>query len=138
MSVFIDISAALDGQLNTMASLPPVAWENTTYEPVVGTLYLRPTNLQGATVQSSLGTSGTDETIGIYQVDIFAPAGKGKNAAVVMADNIANHFKRGTRLSYNSRIVTVTSAQRGGSLNADGWFMLSVEIIYRSFTEARA
>ena len=138
MSVFLDISAALDKQLSIMASLPPVAWENTVYKPVVGTLYLRPTNLQGSTVQSSLGTSGTDETTGVYQVDIFAPAGKGKNAAIVMADNIANQFKRGTRLSYNSRIVTVTSAQRGGTNIADGWFQLSVEIIYRSFTEARS
>ncbi len=137
MSVFLDISAALDGQLNTMPSLPPVAWENKTYEPILGTLYLRATNIQGDTTQGSLGTNGEDLTIGVYQVDVFAPAGEGKNEALVMADNIANHFKRGTDLTYNSRVVTVTSAQRGPTNQADGWFQIPVEIIYRAYTQAR-
>jgi len=137
MSVFLDISAALDGRLNSMVGLPPVAWENTNYEPVVGTLYLRPTNITGDTNQATLGDSGTDLTIGIYQVDVLAEAGKGKNTALVMADKIADHFKRGTDLTYNSRVVTVISVQRSVSTIDAGWYIIPVEIIYKSFTTAR-
>lgn len=137
MSVFLDISAALDGQLNTMVGLPPVAWENVTYEPVMGTLYLRPTNIPGDTTQATMGDSGQDFTIGIYQVDVFAPSGGGKNSAVVMADLVADQFKRGSDLTYNTRVVTVTSARRGVASQEDGWYMLPVEIVYKSFTTAR-
>ena len=138
MTVFLDISAALDGRLNTMTGLPDVAWENYNYTPVAGTLYLRPTNLPGSTDQATLGTAGTDLTTGIYQVDVFAEASKGKNAGLVMADNIANHFKRGTVLAYNGRTVKVTTVRRGLTDNSNGWYQVPVEILYRSYTQARS
>lgn len=138
MSVFLDISAALDSNLNSMTGLPPVAWENRKYTPVMGTLYLRPTLLSGDTVQSTLGDSGTDMNVGIYQVDVFAEAGKGKNAALVMADKVADQFKRGTDLAYNSRKVRVRNvSRRVGVNNTEGWYQVIVEVSYISFTEAR-
>ena len=138
MSVFLDISAALDTNLNAMVGKPPIAWENTSYEPVVGTLYARPTLIAGDVTQSTLGDSGTDMNLGIYQIDVFSEAGKGKNEAIVMADLIADQFKRGTNLVYNSRTVRINSASRQvGINNADGWYQIIVEISYVSFTEAR-
>lgn len=138
MSVFLDISAALDGRLNTMTSVPPVAWDNDTYEPTIGTLYLRPTNIPGDTLQSTLGDTGQDVTNGIYQVDVFAPLGEGKNEATVMADLVADRFKRGTDMVYNSRTVTVRSVSRQAANTSGGWYQIPVVIVYRAFTEARA
>lgn len=138
MSVYLDISAALDSNLNSMSGKPPIAWENVAYEPTPGTLFARPTLIPGDTTQASLGTSGTDENIGIYQIDIFAEAGQGKNEAVVMADTIADQFKRGTYLTYNSRTVRIVNASRQAMINnADGWAQLPVVITYISFTEPR-
>lgn len=121
-----------------MSGTHGIAWENYNYTPVAGTLYLRPTNLQGSTDQATLGTDGTDLTTGVYQVDVFAEASKGKNAALVMADNIANHFKRGTVLTYNGRTVRVTTVRRGLTDNSNGWYQIPVEILYRSYTQARS
>jgi len=138
MSVFLDISAALDGHLNTMTSAPPVAWANIDYTPTVGTLYVRPSLLPADTIQATLGDSGTDMNQGIYQIDVFAPANKGKNEAMVMADLIANRFKRGTDLAYNGRNIRVKSvSQAVATVNPDGYFQVPVKIIYISFTEAR-
>lgn len=138
MSIFLDISAALDSQLNNMTDLPPVAWENKDYSPVIGTLYLRPTLIAGEVVQATLGDNGTDSNTGIYQVDVFAESGKGKNAALVMADKIADQFKRGTDLIYNGRTVRTRNVSRQvGANSADGWYHLIVEISYIAFTEAR-
>ena len=137
MSVFNDISTALDTRLSIMTGLPPVAWENVAYEPVVGTLYLRPTNIAGDTNQATLGTTGTDMTIGIYQVDVIAQAGRGKSAALLMADKVADQFKRGTDLTSNGRVVTIVSVQRAVSSQDSGWYIIPVEIIYKSFTSAR-
>ena len=138
MSVFKDISAALDRNLNDMAGKPPIDWENQGYEPANGTLYVRPTIIPGDTVQASLGDAGQDVQVGVYQVDIFAKAGEGKNDALAMADLIADQFKRGTVLIYNTRNVRIQSASRLVAANTtDGWFQLSVQINYISFTEAR-
>ena len=138
MSVFLDISAALDGNLNSMAGKPDIAWENVKYTPAVGTIYVRPTLIPGDTTQASLGTSGTDESIGIYQVDVFTEAGQGKNEAVVMADKIANRFKRGTVMTYNGVNVRVISVSRQVGFNdAGGYYMIPVEINYISFTQPR-
>lgn len=138
MTAFLDISAALDGHLNTMTSKPPIAWDNTEYTPVVGTLYARPTNIPGDTLQSSLGDNGQDMTDGIYQIDVFSELGKGKNEAIVMADLIANRFKRGTDIVYNARTVTIRSVSRQAANTSGGWYQIPVIIVYRVFTEARA
>ncbi len=137
MTVFYDISSALDTRLSTMVGVPPIAQENKPYNPTKGSLYIRATNIPGDTVQASLGDNGEDRTIGIYQIDVFAEAGKGRKAAEQMADNIASHFKRGTDMSYNSRIVTVTTVQRRQGINNEGWYQIPVEIVYRSTTAAR-
>lgn len=137
MTVFTDISDALDTQLSGMAALPPVAWENKSYKPIDGVLYLRPSTLFGDTVQASLGASGMDENMGVYQVDVFAMAGNGKAIANTMADNVATRFARGTSLVYNTRTVRIISARRQAARIADGWYMIPVEIVYKSFTTPR-
>ena len=138
MSVFTDIGAALDDNLNGMTGKPPIAWENVPYTPVTGTLYARATNLFGDTNQSSLGTTGEDETNGVYQVDVFSQAGKGKSEANNMADRIADQFKRGTDLTYNGLTVRVRSASRGAARTSEGWYHIPVIINYYAITQARS
>ena len=137
MTVFIDISAALDKHLNDMSGVPAVAWENIDYKPVVGTIYLRPTNLQGLSDPSTLGSAGQDRTSGIYQVDVFSPGDEGKNESITMADTVANRFKRDTEIVYNGRTVRIVRASRGRKQDVDGWHMIPVSIEYYSLTNQR-
>lgn len=138
-TVFRDIAAALNTRLNRLAGAPPIAWENQGYAPHVGTAYIRPTLLPGDTRQATLGANGEDRTDGLYQVDVFVEAGRGTDAAVSIADTIADHFARGADMAYNDVIVTITRAQRrGGVQTADGWYMIPVEIYFKSHTAARA
>lgn len=129
-TAFADISAALDARLNTMSSLPPVAWPNTGYTPIVGTLYLRPHVLPNDTTQASAGASGLDRHEGIYQVDVLAQAGRGKLEATQMADTVANHFARGTTLSYNGvNVRTGPTSRTTGDIDGDR-FIINVSIPY--------
>jgi len=138
MTVFIDISDAFDGHLDDMAGKPDVAWSNKAFDPVIGTTFVRPALLPAGSVQASLGDSGLDENIGIYQIDIFAEAGKGKNEGMVTADLIADHFKRGTVLTSNGRNVRIKSvSQLSARVNPDGWFQIPIEVSYISYTAAR-
>lgn len=139
-SVFTDISAALEGHLAAMPFtlpevMPPVAWENKPFEPVKDTLFLRPTNLQGETVAV---THDQDETLGVYQIDIFAPAGDGKFAVVDMADKIADHFKQDTSMMYLSQRVRVQNVSRGKIETDDnGWVRLNIDVRYYAFSDRR-
>ncbi len=147
MSVFLDISAALDGHLSAMIGLPTLldsdgnnigaAWDNKEAVPVIGELWLRPTLLPAETVQATLGESGQDMSQGVYQIDVFAPLGEGKNEALAMADKIADHFKRGTDLVYNSRTVRIKNVSQAASVKNEGWFQIPINIVYMTHTEAR-
>jgi hypothetical protein len=138
VSVFLDISAALDARLATLTNSPPVAWSNRVYEPVTGTLYLRPTHLPSDTSAATIGgTASTDLNPGIYQVDVFAPAGEGKNEAYVMADLVADHLKRDTELTYNSRTIRIKNVSIAPALQDGGWYQVPVTIEYYSLTVAR-
>lgn len=138
MSTFFgDISAALDSHLNTFAGGDPIAWPNTEYTPVNGTLFLRPTNLPVSSEQSGLGTTGIDTHRGIYQVDIVAMAGEGRGAAEAKADAVADHFKRGTDLLYNGLRVRLGDGSRNQGITIGDRFVIALSINYLAHTAPR-
>lgn len=128
---FNDIEAALASRLNTLGSTP-IAWPNVQYEP--SGVYLRPNLIPGETVQASLGDTGKDETNAIYQVDVVQPKNQGRSQ---LPDAIADHFKRGTVLSYNGTKVRVRSVSIGSALLDGAWYFVPVSINLQSYTEAR-
>lgn len=136
MTVFADIKGANETRLSGMVGLPAVAWENTGYEPVVGTLYLRPTMLPAQTV-SGLGDTAQDYNSGIFQIDVFAQANQGSEDAMVMADLIADRFKKGTSYTYGVATVRVESVSIQAARTDSGWYHLPVIVNYFSFTQAR-
>ena len=115
----------------------PVAWENDIYKPIKGTLYLRPTLLPGDTVGATLSSGGTDEHVGVYQIDVFAEATKGKKAAIVMADLIADRFKPVTEMAYGGVTVRAVSVSRGAGVTESGWYKIPVTVRYLAFTTKR-
>lgn len=134
MTIFNDIQAALDTQLATITGTP-IAYPNVPYTPQAGTTYLRASFLPGDTIQASLGASGQDETNGIYQVDIVAPRGSGRPSEV---DTVADTFKRGTVLTYNSQSLRVRSVSMGPAILDDEWYFIPMSIDFQIYTEARS
>ena len=138
MTAFVDISQALDERLDAMAGKPSVAWENRKFTPVIGETYIRPTLLPGETVPDTIGAAGKDLNVGVYQIDVFTEAGKGKKALIEMMDKIALQFKHGTKLTSNAVIVEIkTVSQRVKSNDDNGWYTGIIEIVYYSFTARR-
>lgn len=133
MTVFADISAALDGHLNAMSL--PTAWENNEYTPTIGELYLRPTLLPASTEPSSYESS--DEHSGVYQIDVIAPMGGGKGQALTQADLIADQFKSRQTITYNGVNVYLQSTSRLRSARDDGWYIVPISVTYRAYTTPR-
>lgn len=139
MSTFLDISAALDDRLNTMEAAPPIMWENYRTSREQGTIFLRPTLLPAEVSALTMSSAGTDEHIGIYQIDIFAPLNDGKYNTLVLADKIADWFAPGLALTYNTTTTSIVSVSRRASVRdaTDSWFITPVEVRYQSFTVKR-
>jgi len=132
---FTDIQGALRARLSTLPSLPPVSWENVDYEPNSSTLFLRATGLPSSTNQACLGDDGLDFHVGIFQVDVFIPDGKGRSS---WPDAIADHFKRGTRITQNSVTVTITTVSIESASKDENFYIVPVSISYQAFTQARS
>lgn len=135
MSTFFnDMQAALDTKLAASVS-DPVAYPNIPYEPVTGTVYIKPTFIPTETSQASLGATGLDETNGIYQIEVIVPRGSGRPQAV---DSIADAFKRGTVLTYNDVKLRIRSVSIGLAIATDtAWYSVPVSVNFQLFTEAR-
>lgn len=131
---FNDIQAALDNRLNTLSGGYDVAWPNVKYEPAGNATFLSPNFIPEETLQVGLGATGKDETNGIYQVDVVYPAGQGRST---IPDSIADHFKRGTVMTYNSVSVRVRSVSIGQAITEGAYHFVPVSVNFQTYTDAR-
>jgi hypothetical protein len=131
---FSDIEAAFTVRMNEMNDRPGVAWPNVKFEPNAKKPYLRLSILPAQTVQASLGSIGKDETNGICQISVFVPAGSGRTN---LPDMIADHFKRGTVLAYNTTRVRLRAPSIGPAISDGAFYFVPVSIPYQTYTEAR-
>jgi len=131
---FNDIQAALDTHLQSIPGGYTIAWPNVAFEPNGAGTYLRASFLPADTTQAAMGASGLDTTTGIYQVDAVYPAETGRTD---LTDDIANHFKRGTILTYNDVNVRVRSVSIAPAIRDGAFYFVPVSISWQTYTEAR-
>jgi hypothetical protein len=134
LAIFNDIESAFTNQLATLTDAPDIAWPNINYKPKAGTAYIAGFMLPGEFVQASMGATGKDVQVGIFQVNVYVPAGIGRSA---LPDAIAEHFKRGTVLSYNGTSIRIRAASIGPAGVDGAWYIVPVSINYQTYTEAR-
>jgi hypothetical protein len=86
-------NAALEARLKLLAGIntAQIAWPGRPFMPTPGTTHYRVAFLPSG-VDPEL--HGSDHERGIYQVSVFAPAGKGIAFALTLAQAVADHFKR--------------------------------------------
>jgi len=131
---FNDIQAALDNRLNTLTGGYDIAWPNIKYEPAGNATFLTPNFIPEETLQVGLGTNGKDETNGIYQIDVVYPAGQGRSS---VPDSVADHFKRGTVMSYNDVSVRVRSVSIAQAITEGAYHFVPISVNFYSYTDAR-
>jgi hypothetical protein len=100
------IRNALNARLNTLPSLPSVAWENIAFTPKTTETHLPAANHKSA----------MDFESGIYQIDVYSPQDQGPNPASDVAESIRQHFSRGSTL-VNSGITVNIEATPSMTLN---------------------
>lgn len=131
------IQAAIEVRLTTWAKAQtpaiPVAFANTDYTPVTGQRYLQGMLMPSDTANPSQGAQHR-RYLGIYQVSVRTPAGKGTAESAALAKAIEELFPRPTTLQQGGLNVHIdkTPSIAAGAPDGNGFWMVPVTIEYRT------
>lgn len=126
------ISAALSSHLAAMPDLPPVAWENAEFQPVDGESFLRESFLPGNGGILGMGDTGSNSFTGVYQISVFTKLGDYKLDAQNLVTDIADHFRRGQRITHSGQSVTLERVDMAQGRKSGGWWFVPVSIRWRA------
>ncbi|MYM34938.1 hypothetical protein GTP38_11380 [Duganella sp. FT94W] len=108
----------------------PVAFGNFAYTPTTGQSYLQGDLLPADTLNPSQGGKHK-RYIGLYQVSVRTPAGKGATESAAISKSIEELFPCATTLQYAGPSVHIDSTPSVGAGRPDGGFwMVPITISY--------
>ena len=136
MSVYTNTQIALETKLNTITGSPSIAWPNTEFTPVHGTMYLEPLFLPMAMDLETL--NGNHRYAGIYQINVSVPVEKGSITLNLWLDRINDLFLGEKSLTANGDTVFIQNIERGPTnRNEDDeveYFRTSLDINFLVYT----
>lgn len=122
------VQAALDARLQALTGLPPIQLENTRYKSVTGQPFTRATLMPAQTSQVSVGVTGRDQLIGLYQIDVVIPSDTGVAPANILADQLVGHFYRGLSLTQSGVTTHIKKTWRGAGYRVEQFYMVPVSV----------
>lgn len=127
---FQKINAALVKAWQALACVEEgnTQYENVKFTPATNEIWARLTMIPAQPVPVTIGTPGTDEHVGLLQVDIFAPLDDSTGPTLQVADLIAECFFAGANFSHENQCVRITSCGRGRSAVEGGWYRTIITI----------
>jgi hypothetical protein len=143
INVYSQVQALLDAQLQTVDGLPTFFPEDKTVKSdSANTPWCRAVLLPSKAIVQSLGSSGTMQYQGIYQIDLYYPAGYGwadsRTNKSVMADTVIQAFPWTEQLTDNSIWLNISSVYRNPALNdlQSKYYRLSVSVEWWTLVSA--
>lgn len=133
MSGIIEIRAALEVALNSMAPAVATAWENVMFNPPASSVpYQSAFLMMGEPDNREWGGSHIEE--GILQVSLMYPLQKGTAEANARAEYLRTVFFKGATFTKDGVKVNIVKTPTIGQGRADGdrWF-IPVKIRFHSF-----
>lgn len=132
-AVYSDIQSLLNDQLNSVANLPAVVWENTLYTPDSDELYLEVFLIPSESQNRTIGINAPTYESGIFQINVVGVRGQGWGQAYYWVDTLVNNFARNTVLtnsSVNINLKITKSYPNPGFWNSEGRYVVPVDVKY--------
>lgn len=129
----LNIRRALEQKLATVTDLPTVAWENTSFQPDMGTPYVRPTIIWGGERKAAVGVDGQILSRGLFLIDLFYPSGVGSAGQDAMASAIKEAFYPGLLLTEGGQRIHIQYSEREPSLIEDPWIQCQVTVSWYAY-----
>lgn len=133
--MYANIRAALDKLLYDYAATVPisVAWQNMPFTPG-SDAYLEAMLLPAETDIVGMESTGSNDYIGIYQINVVCPKGTGTAESRTLVDGVLTALKRTTSYTVNSQKVISQKAWASPALDRDSsWYIIPISVEYRSF-----
>jgi hypothetical protein len=109
----------------------PIAWENVTYTPSPGTMYIECFMAPAPSQNPWMGAIG-ERLVGFYQINVYGVQDAGPALAEAIADGLIALFPRGG-MTQNGTIINIdqTGSRAKGINTQNGFFFIPVRIRYR-------
>lgn len=117
------VRAGLRVKLETMASLPPVAWDGYEYNPIIGTTYFRERVVTQDRRPTSLGAFCRIAIEGVWMVDIYTPARKGLALSDDWSHKLMTLFPPGLTLSRDGLLIRISRSHADGAVIDGDWVL---------------
>ncbi len=137
MSNAVNLSNALIESVVGAAITQPIKWPNAPFNTPNGSPWVRVTPMYS--VPTQLTYSGTDELIGVLQIDVFDVPDAGDLLGAQISDQIRQAFPQdGNKITSGGVSVQFSSIGIKGS-GADGtWYKTMIEARFYSFVDRNA
>ena len=127
---FAAIELAIQQRVEANWTATEVEWQNTEFDPKLGTPFVKVTLLFGD--ENIAGFAGTDSgnmyrKVGVVFFSIFVPPDSGTRLAYTHADNLIALFRGQEVSGIRFRGVEVNEVGEG-----DGWFQVNVSIAFEA------
>ena len=129
-----NMSVALSSHLNTLVQKPSIAWENAAFIPANGTLYVKEFTMPAGTMAVGIANDSSDDTVGIYQLSVYAPANGSKVPALDMVDKLTTHFARGTKIVKGDTTIEIGTNSISPAMIDGNWYVMHISINWRCIT----
>lgn len=80
------------------------------------------------------GKDAFNKQVGIYQINVNTPLHIGSGPALIIADAVANEFKRGTKYDVDDFEITIQKAYVSKSIVDSTHYMIPVTIQFYAYT----
>ena len=134
------IQAALEIRAKQLVGVPHIVFDNTKYEPVVGSAYIKShfMPMQRRIKSFGIDTDGKpfrQRYDGIYQLLLNYPDSKGSGPTNTMVNEILDKFEATTDLVFQDVVVTIEKAERIRGVTEGPWFKTPVQISWYSYSK---
>lgn len=119
------IHRALATYLNDNFSLAnKVAWENASFKPLPDEIWFEELFFPNISGQATLGTSGLQEDIGFYQINVRVPIGTGTIEADNYVDELTQIYKLGTTINKDGEEIYIENSTPAPGIKEDNWYVI--------------
>lgn len=124
------IETALISSIKGLTGIPFVS--GNVPSPAGASLWARVTYGPGEVRAVGIGQDALERIYGVAIVDIYAPKGEGRTAAVVAAVQVMNRYKRGDAIAWASGTILVSRSYRNMAIEEENWYHIPVIIEFRA------
>lgn len=125
---YANIEKTIQEKLNSGWTATEIEWQNTEYEPTLGTPFIRVTIIPGSENNIGLGSStNLYRKVGVVFFSIFVPPNTGTRQAWNLADDLTAIFRG---LEEEGVIFREIETNEVGEEN--GWFQVNVSVAFQA------